>query len=280
MQKYVIALYIRLSIEDYKYDSLSIENQSLVLHEYAASMPEALNAEVMEFIDNGYSGTNFERPQVQKLIELVRANQIDCIIVKDFSRFGRNSIETGYFIERVFPLFHTRFISISDDFDSSKFKGDTGGMDVAFKYLISEYYSRDMSIKTKSAKYAKMQRGEYQSKICPYGYRKSADGRMEPDPEAAAVVQLIFQLAAEGIRLLAFIVAFAAVLLQQQGQGNAMLCQLTVNVRIVRFNVQASTLVLVREEHPLQIGVGNVVIKRPLDAFLTSHLQNSTNSIV
>ena len=172
MQKYVIALYIRLSIEDYKYDSLSIENQSLVLHEYAASMPEALNAEIMEFIDNGYSGTNFERPQVQKLIELVRANQIDCIIVKDFSRFGRNSIETGYFIERVFPLFHTRFISISDDFDSSKFKGD---------------------------KYAKMQRGEYQSKICPYGYRKSADGRMEPDPEAAAVVQLIFQLAAEGI---------------------------------------------------------------------------------
>ena len=88
MQKYVIALYIRLSIEDYKYDSLSIENQSLVLHEYAASMPEALNAEIMEFIDNGYSGTNFERPQVQKLIEMVRANQIDCIIVKDFSRFG------------------------------------------------------------------------------------------------------------------------------------------------------------------------------------------------
>lgn len=198
MQKYVIALYIRLSIEDYKYDSLSIENQSLVLNEYAAAMPEALNAEIMEFIDNGYSGTNFERPQVQKLIEMVRANKIDCIIVKDFSRFGRNSIETGYFIERVFPLFHTRFISISDDFDTNNFKGDTGGMDVAFKYLISEYYSRDMSIKTKSAKYAKMQRGEYQSKICPYGYRKSADGRMEPDPDAAAVVQLIFQLAAEG----------------------------------------------------------------------------------
>lgn len=69
MQKYVIALYIRLSIEDYKYDSLSIENQLLVLNEYAASMPEYLNAEILEFIDNGYSGTNFERPQVQKLIE-------------------------------------------------------------------------------------------------------------------------------------------------------------------------------------------------------------------
>ena len=73
---------------------------------------------------------------------------------EDFSRFGRNSIETGYFIERVFPLFHTRFISINDDFDSDQHKGDTGGMDVAFKYLISEYYSRDMSMKTKSAKYA------------------------------------------------------------------------------------------------------------------------------
>ena len=167
MQSYVIALYIRLSLEDSKYDSLSIENQRLVLHEYAASMPEAADAEIIEFVDNGYSGTNFERPQVQKLIEMVRENKIDCIIVKDFSRFGRNSIETGYFIERVFPLFHTRFISLSDEFDSDRFKGDTGGMDVAFKYLINEYYSRDMSIKTKSAKYAKMQRGEYQSTICP-----------------------------------------------------------------------------------------------------------------
>ena len=96
-----------------KVSSLSIENQSLALHEYAASMPEALNAEITEFIDNGYSGTNFERPQVQKLIELVRANQIDCIIVKDFSRFGRNSIETGYFIERVFPLFHMGEIDLN-----------------------------------------------------------------------------------------------------------------------------------------------------------------------
>ena len=134
----------------------------------------------------------------KRMMEDIKSGKINCIIVKDFSRFGRNSIETGYFLERVFPLFHTRFISVSDDYDSNNYKGDTGGMDVAFKYLISEYYTRDMSIKTKSAKYAKMQRGEYQSTICPYGYRKSADGRMEPDPEAAAVVQLIFQLAAEG----------------------------------------------------------------------------------
>lgn len=199
MQKYVIALYIRLSIEDYKYESMSIENQRLALNAHAASMPEYANAEILEFVDNGYTGTNFERPQVQKLIEMVRENKIYCIIVKDFSRFGRNSIETGYFLERVFPLFHTRFISISNDYDSNNFKGDTGGMDVAFQYLISEYYSRDMSIKTKSAKYAKMQRGEYQSKICPYGYQKSADGRMEPDPATADVVRLIFQLSSEGV---------------------------------------------------------------------------------
>ena len=147
MQKYVIALYIRLSIEDYKYDSMSIENQRLVLNEYAAGMPEALNSEVLEFVDNGYSGTNFERPQVQKLIEMVRENRIDCIIVKDFSRFGRNSIEVGYFMERVFPIYGIRFISLNDEYDSAKYHEDTGGINVAFKYLISEFYSRDLSVK-------------------------------------------------------------------------------------------------------------------------------------
>lgn len=83
MQSYVIALYIRLSIEDSKYDSLSIENQRLILHEYAASLPEAAEAIIWEFVDNGYSGANFERPQVQKLIGMVRENKIDCIMVKD-----------------------------------------------------------------------------------------------------------------------------------------------------------------------------------------------------
>ena len=89
---------------------------------------------------------------------------------------------------RVFPLFHTRFISVNDDFDTQKLKGDTGGMEVAFKYLISEYYSRDMSVKTKTAKYLKFQRGEYQSKICPYGY-----------PETSEVVQKIFEYAVNGM---------------------------------------------------------------------------------
>lgn len=198
MQHYVIALYIRLSLEDFRTESLSIPNQKLLLREKAMSLPEYENCEIMEFVDNGHSGTNFERPAVQELLTMVQAGQIDCIIVKDLSRFGRNSIETGYFIERVFPLYHTRFISVSDDFDTANFRGDTGGIDVAFKYLISECYSRDMSMKTKSAKYAKMRRGEYQSVICPYGYCKSTNGRMAPDPEVAGIVRKIFQWAADG----------------------------------------------------------------------------------
>ncbi len=199
MKRYVIAKYIRLSLEDSKYDSLSIENQRLVIDAHIAGMPEADAAEILEFVDNGYSGTNFERPEVQRLIEMVRSNRVDCIIVKDFSRFGRNSIETGFFIERVFPLFHTRFIAIGDGFDTDQHKGDTGGLEVAFKYLMNEQYTRDMSIKCKSAKYAKMRRGEYQSKECIFGYRKGADGKMEPDPEQAPIVRLIFQLAASGM---------------------------------------------------------------------------------
>ncbi|MFR3948458.1 MAG: recombinase family protein [Ruminococcus sp.] len=198
VRNYVIALYIRLSVEDFKTESLSIPNQKLILREKAMSLPEWDNSEILEFIDNGHTGTNFERPAVQELLTMVQAGKINCIIVKDLSRFGRNSIETGYFIERVFPLYHTRFISVSDDFDTANFKGDTGGIDIAFKYLISECYSRDMSMKTKSAKYAKMRRGEYQSVICPYGYRKSADGRMEPDEDVAPNVQMIFQWASEG----------------------------------------------------------------------------------
>jgi len=98
----------------------------------------------------------------------------------------------------VFPLYGIRFISINDGFDSDKLHGETGGINVEFKYLISEFYSRDLSIKYKSAKYVKFRRGEYQSKICPYGYRKGADGRMEPNEETTPNVRLIFELARDG----------------------------------------------------------------------------------
>lgn len=90
---YVIALYVRLSIEDLKVDSLSIQSQLALLHSYADDMEGIPNAQVEEFIDNGHSGTNFERPAVQKLLDRVRAGEIHCILVKDFSRFGRNMID-------------------------------------------------------------------------------------------------------------------------------------------------------------------------------------------
>lgn len=99
---YVIALYIRLSIEDSKVESMSIENQRLSLHRYVDGMEGVGTVETIEFVDNGSSGTNFERPAVQKMLEAVRNGGIDCIIVKDFTRFGRNSIEVGYYMERVF----------------------------------------------------------------------------------------------------------------------------------------------------------------------------------
>ena len=196
---YIIALYVRLSVEDCKVDSFSVENQKIALHQYVDTVESFEGAEVQEFTDNGFSGTNFERPAVQRLLDLVQKGAVNCIIVKDFSRFGRNSVEVEYYLERVFPLYNVRFISINDGYDSAQLRGDTGGLSVAFKYLIAELYSRDLSQKYKSAKYMKFKRGEYQSKICPYGYRKSIDGRMEPDEETAAGVKLIFELAQSGL---------------------------------------------------------------------------------
>ena len=196
MAEYVIAQYLRFSLDDSKSDSMSIENQRTIVSKYIETL-DIPDAQIMEFVDNGYSGTNFERPAVQQLLELVREGKVHCIIVKDFSRFGRNAIESGYFIERVFPLFRTRFISVTDNYDSSDYEGDTGGMEVAFKFLINEQYSRDLSIKIKSAKRAKALRGEYIIKNCVFGYKKVGKSLVVDEP-AAQTVRLIFDMATQG----------------------------------------------------------------------------------
>jgi DNA invertase Pin-like site-specific DNA recombinase len=196
MNDYTIAKYIRLSLDDSQSDSMSIENQRLILNKHIAEM-DIPNARILEMVDNGYSGTNYERPAVQELLALVREGKIDCIAVKDFSRFGRNAIETGYFIERVFPLFRTRFISVGDNFDSAEHEGDTGGMEIAFKFLMHEYYSKDLSRKIKSAKHEKMRRGEAVNKNCAYGYKLNSKRQLEIDEAAADTVKLIFNLAAK-----------------------------------------------------------------------------------
>ena len=189
---YVIALYIRLSVNDKRVESNSIEHQRLLLTKYAENM-EIQNIKILEFVDNGYSGTNFERPAIQELLELVRAYQINCIIVKDFSRFGRNIIQTGYFLEQVFPLYHVRFISINENYDSDKTKNNTGGIPVTIQFLKNEYYSRDLSEKSKSAKYSKMQKGEYIQKNCCYGYKKE-NNTLKIDESVANTAKFILNI--------------------------------------------------------------------------------------
>jgi DNA invertase Pin-like site-specific DNA recombinase len=155
------------------------------------------NAEILEFVDNGHSGVNMERPAVQELLDLVRSGQVQAVAVKDFSRFSRSALDSGYFIEQVFPLYGVRFISVSDNFDSDDYKNDTGGIDVAFKFLMHEYYSQDLSKKVKSAKRIRMKRGENIVATAVYGYRKE-NGGWEPDPEPAEVVREIYRRALEG----------------------------------------------------------------------------------
>jgi DNA invertase Pin-like site-specific DNA recombinase len=193
---YVVAKYLRLSIEDERTGSMSIENQRLMLDKHIAKNFE--NPEILEFTDNGFSGTSFERPGVQQLLELVRQGAVNCIAVKDFSRFGRDSIETGYFVEQVFPLYRVRFIALGDGYDSDENKNGAG-IDVMFKFLINEMYSRDLSVKIRSAKHEKMRRGEAVSKNCAFGYKLNDKRRMVVDAPAAETVRRIFALASEGI---------------------------------------------------------------------------------
>ncbi|MCL2222406.1 MAG: recombinase family protein [Oscillospiraceae bacterium] len=193
---FVIAKYIRLSLEDAKSDSMSIENQSLLIDMFIAGM-EIAPTSVIEFVDNGHSGMNFERPAVQEMLELVRMGQINCIIVKDLSRFGREMIDTGYYLERVFPLYRVRLISVSDNYDSNDYEGSTGGLEVAFKHLIHEQYSLDLSRKIKAAKHSKALRGEFVTKNCVFGYKKVGK-KLEIDEAAAETVRYIFKLSVDG----------------------------------------------------------------------------------
>ena len=196
MSEFVIAKYVRLSIEDEKTDSLSIENQHLILDRHIEEL-DIPNAKILNFVDNGYSGVNMERPAVQELLELVRSGGVNLLIIKDFSRFSRNAMDSGYFIEQVFPLYQVRLISVSDDFDSNDYIGDTGGIDIAFKFLMHEQYSKDLSKKIKTAKRVLMENGEHIVGGAIYGYRKE-NNKWEIDPVSAEVVREIFSMALDG----------------------------------------------------------------------------------
>ena len=198
LDNYVIAKYIRLSLDDGITESLSIPHQHMILDAHIDEM-EIPNATVIEFVDNGYTGTNMERPALQEMLDMVRSGRVNCIVVKDFSRFSRNALESGYYIEQAFLLYKIRFISVSDRFDSNDYMNNTGGIDVAFKFLMHEYYSQDLSKKVKSAKRIKMVRGENIVATAIYGYYKNDAGKWEPEDCTADVVRLIFRMALDDI---------------------------------------------------------------------------------
>lgn len=194
---YVVAKYIRLSIEDVKSESMSIDTQRLLLDRLIReTLPE--DVEVLEFVDNGYTGANYERPGIQELLELVRAGRIDCIVVKDFSRLGRNLIDTGYFVEQVFPLYRVRFIALGDGYDSDDNKNGIGGFDVTFKFMINELYSRDLSKKIRAAKAHQQALGEAVTKNCAFGYKLDEARKLVVDEGAALTIRLIFSLTLQG----------------------------------------------------------------------------------
>ena len=199
----ILACYLRISDEDFdlkqnvlKDESTSISAQRRLIHSYIETKPELVQMNIREFLDDGYSGTNFERPAIQEIFQLVSENRISAIIVKDMSRFGRNYIETGCYIEQVFPMLGVRFIAINDSYDSSDYVGNTPGLEMAFKNVIYDYYSKDLSAKVKSIKKIQQQRGDFVAAKPPYGYIISPADRhkLEVDPESAEVVKDIFRL--------------------------------------------------------------------------------------
>ncbi len=198
-RSYNTAVYARLSVEDGgRSKEESIENQVEFLKAYLRDKTELTLAGI--YRDNGYSGTGFLRPGWNRLMEEVRAGRVNCILVKDLSRFGRNYIETGDYLEHIFPLLGVRFIAVNDRYDSSNREAGSDGMGIAVKNLVNDYYAREISCKVSAAARMKQKKGEYQGSHPPYGYLYSAEGthRLVIDEETAPVIKQIFNLLLEG----------------------------------------------------------------------------------
>lgn len=197
----VIAMYYRISLPDRNNpDSISnsIMSQRELLHNFALSKEEFADYQIIEYCDDGFSGTNFDRPQVQKMLSAAEHGHIQVIIVKDFSRFGRNSIEVGNYLEEIFPYTGLRFISVNDNYDSNDYFGDTGGFEISIKNLISQTYAQDASRKIKSNFEAKVRSGEFIPFKKIYGYITTADKKLIVDEAPARIVRRIFEMKREG----------------------------------------------------------------------------------
>lgn len=200
MKVYRTAAYARLSVEDSKNpDCDTIENQLSLVRDYIASRPYL--TQTAEYIDNGVSGTRFDRPEFTRMVNDMRAGEIDCIVVKDLSRLGRNYLETGDYLEKIFPFFGIRFIAVTDGYDSTASSAADDGLIVPLKNLINEAYAKDMSKKISTAIDIKQRQGKFVGSRAPYGYRKSPEDKNQliVDKEASLIVVRIFECKAAGM---------------------------------------------------------------------------------
>lgn len=197
-KNYIAGLYLRLSQEDERQgESLSIENQRSILRKYAVEHGFQIYD---EYIDDGISGTTFQRPSVQRLLDDAKTGVINTIIVKDLSRFGRNYIEVGQYIDYVFPAFGIRFIAIQDNVDTEN--RDSGSMEMLpIMNVFNEWHAANTSKKIRAIKRAHAIEGKFSASRTPYGYIKGADEKktFQIDPETAPVVKRIFEMYASGI---------------------------------------------------------------------------------
>ena len=196
---FLTALYVRLSMEEQEGDlTEKIRNQRELLLEYIREKTEFQLVDI--YCDNGCTGTNFDRPQWQKLMEDAKAGKVNCIIVKDLSRLGRNYIEAGNYLEKVFPFMGIRFIAISDGYDSEHLKPEDTGLLLPLKNIINASYAKDLSKKISSARHVQRGRGEFTGSVVPFGYKKDHQrkGRFVVNEDEAAVVRQIFRMFGEG----------------------------------------------------------------------------------
>ena len=195
------ALYIRLSVEFNGKRGDSLETQRQIMEAYAALCPDLEIVEV--YTDNGITGRTFEREAFQRMLADVEAGKINCIMVKDFSRLGRNTIDTGYYIEKYFPLHGVRFIAVNDQFDSEDSENSGNHLIVPLKNMINEAYAADISKKVRAQQNQAMRDGEFVGARPPYGYRKDPDNchRLLVNEDTAPIVRQIFQWTVDGVAL-------------------------------------------------------------------------------
>ena len=191
----ITALYCRLSQEDERLgESLSIENQRLMLQKYAE---EHRFPNIQFYVDDGFSGADFNRPDFKRMMNDVECGKVGIVIVKDQSRLGRDYLQTGMLMEITFPQYDVRFIAINDGVDSANGVSDFSGI----KNYFNDFYARDTSRKIRAVQRAKGERGERVSSATPYGYMRNPENKKEliPDPETAPVVKRIFEMCANGM---------------------------------------------------------------------------------